>query len=166
MLEIILVTLGIILTITGIIGCIVPGLPGPPLNFIALIFVKLTYPDSISWLLILVFAVLTIAITIFDYVVPTYGAKYFGVSKSGIWGSVIGMIAGIFFFPPFGMFIGIIVGAAAGELIGGKSHWQAMKAGTATFFLNLFMMGLKLILSIIMSLVFFFVMADPFFKFS
>jgi uncharacterized protein YqgC (DUF456 family) len=166
MLEIILVTLGIILTIAGIIGCIVPGLPGPPLNFIALILVKLTYPDSLSWLLILVFAVLTIAITIFDYVVPTYGAKYFGVSKYGIWGSVIGMIAGIFFFPPFGMFIGIIIGAAAGELIGGKSHWQAMKAGTATFFLNLFMMGLKLILSIIMSLVFFFVMADPFFKFS
>lgn len=165
MLEIILITLGIILTITGIIGCIVPGLPGPPLNYIALILLKLTYPDSISLIVLLIFLVLTIAVTIFDYVVPTYGAKYFGVSKYGIWGSIIGMIAGIFFFPPFGMIIGIIIGAIAGELTGGKKHWKALKAGAATFFLNLFMMIMKLILSLIMTLIFFFVIVDPFFNF-
>lgn len=165
MLEIILVTLGIILTIAGIIGCIVPGLPGPPLNFIALIIIKIIYPDGLSFGVLIVFAILTIAVTIFDYIIPTYGAKYFGVSKYGIWGTVIGMLVGIFFFPPFGMFVGIIVGAAAGELIGGKSHWQAMKAGAATFILNLFMMILKLVLSVIMSLVFFFVIAEPFFNF-
>jgi len=32
-----------LLSLTGIIGCIAPGLPGPPLNYIALLLVQYQY---------------------------------------------------------------------------------------------------------------------------
>jgi uncharacterized protein YqgC (DUF456 family) len=89
-----------------------------------------------------------------DYILPSLGAKYFGASKYGIWGSFIGMFAGIFLFPPWGMIAGIISGAVIGELIAGQSKSQALKAGAATFILSILMIVLKLILSVIMTFYF------------
>lgn len=131
----------------GIAGCIIPALPGPPLNFISLLLLKLINPESFSWTFVLIWAIIVIVVTALDYILPILGAKKFNASKQGIWGSVIGMLIGIFFFPPWGMILGLLVGAIAGELVAGKQNSQALKVGLATFITSIIMIIVKLIVS-------------------
>ena len=88
--------------------------------------------------------ILTALLIILDYVAPALGAKKFGASKRGIWGSAIGMIIGIFFIPPWGMIVGAFIGALAGELASGKSGGKALRAGWGILIGNVLGIGLKL----------------------
>lgn len=122
--------IGSIFVILGFIGCVLPVLPGPPLSFIGLLMLALVRhfsPPLTATLLIIMF-IITIVVTGLDYVIPSLGAKRYGASKWGIWGSVAGMIIGIFYFPPFGMIIGAFIGAAAGEILVGKRGMAVFKA--------------------------------------
>jgi uncharacterized protein YqgC (DUF456 family) len=138
----------------GVVGCIVPGIPGPPLNFAAIILLKVAFPDQVSWIVLILFGIITLAVTILDYAIPMIGGKLFKASRSGIIGSTIGMLIGIFIFPPFGIFIGLVVGAIVGEIISGKTKIQATKTGAGIFVLSIFAMIIKLVVSLIMSLYF------------
>jgi uncharacterized protein YqgC (DUF456 family) len=93
-------------------------------------------------------------ITVLDYILPIYGSKKYGVSKYGIWGSVIGMLIGILFFPPVGMIIGLFLGAFLGELIIGKSELEALKGGFITFIFSLIAIFIKVALSIVFTFYF------------
>jgi uncharacterized protein YqgC (DUF456 family) len=95
-----------------------------------------------------------LAVTILDYAIPLLGGKLFKASRSGIVGSTIGMLVGIFVFPPFGIFVGLAVGAIIGEIISGKTKIQAAKTGAGIFVLSVFAMIVKLAASLIMSLCF------------
>lgn len=153
---IILIIIGIVLIIIGIIGCIVPGIPGPPLSFLALIFLSIAKhwePFSITFLIAM--AGLTILVTVLDYIVPAIGAKKFGASKYGFWGSIIGMILGIIYAPPLGMIIGAFLGAFVAELLVGKRSFDALKAGWGVFTGVMVGAVLKLITSGIMTFYFF-----------
>ncbi|MBA3062672.1 MAG: DUF456 domain-containing protein, partial [Atribacteria sp.] len=101
------------------------------------------------------FAVLTVIVSLMDYFLPLLGAKLYGTSKYGIWGAIIGMIAGIIFFPPFGMILGIFIGAIVGELIAGKENSMALKAGMVTFIGSITAVFIKLSLSVVMAFYFF-----------
>lgn len=150
-----LIILGFILIILGILGCILPAIPGPPLNYLALILLQTARDgNTFSTNELIFWGVITIVVTVIDYIVPIAGAKKFGASKTGLWGSVIGLLAGLIFFPPFGMFIGAFVGALAGELIIGKKSKEAIKAGWGTFVGTMLGLGLKLAASLAMSFYF------------
>ncbi len=149
-----LIIIGFMLSIVGVVGCIVPGIPGPPLNYAAIILLKIAFPDQVSWLVLIFFGIITLAVTILDYAIPMIGGKLFKASRSGIIGSTIGMLIGIFIFPPFGIFIGLVVGAIVGEIISGKTKIQATKTGAGIFVLSIFAMIIKLVVSLIMSLYF------------
>jgi len=69
---------------------------------------------------------LIILVTILDYVVPAGGAKKYGASKSGVAGAMTGMLIGVFMFPPWGMIMGALIGAFAGELLAGKEGRKAL----------------------------------------
>ena len=148
--DIVLIIIGFILTIAGVIGCIIPALPGPPLNFIAIILLQISFPDTFRGNMLIIFASLTFIVTGLDYVLPSIGAKKFGVSKYGVIGSFAGMIIGLF-FTPVGMILGLILGAVIGELAAGKKESEAVKAGLITFMLSIFMMLLKFSLSVVMA---------------
>jgi len=153
-LDNLLIIIGFILSIVGVVGCIVPGIPGPPLNYAAIILLKIAFPDQVSWIVLILFGIITLAVTILDYAIPMIGGKLFKASRSGIIGSTIGMLIGIFIFPPFGIFIGLVVGAIVGEIISGKTKIQATKTGAGIFVLSIFAMIIKLVVSLIMSLYF------------
>ena len=145
---IVLIILGLLFALIGLIGCILPVIPGPPLSFFALIilsYAKNWEPFSTTFLIIM--AGLTILATVLDYVVPAIGAKRYGASKLGVWGSIIGMLIGLFIFPPWGMLIGAIIGALAGELAGGKKGKKALRASWGVFVGNIMGIGLKLAFS-------------------
>ena len=138
----ILLIIAILLCLIGLAGCIVPGLPGPPLNYAGMLIVQYVLKPFETYTLI-IFAVLTAVILVIDYLLPIWFAKKFGATKQGIWGSVIGMVVG-FFFTPIGMILGLLMGAIIGDLMAGRTTKQAATSGIATFFGTLLSVGLKL----------------------
>ncbi len=151
-----LIIIGIILNIIGIIGVVLPALPGIVLNYIALILLYIVKGEAEFGLRILiVFGVLTVSVTLLDYILPLLGARKYGASRIGVWGAVVGMLVGIVFFPPFGIIFGLLIGAFIGEMLAGKEHSQALRAGFATFLGSLTSIVVKLALSIVMTIYFF-----------
>ncbi len=152
--EVILLSLSIILILTGLAGCLFPVLPGPPLSFLALIIVNFTgYADfTLNFLLITGF--MAAAVTVFDFIVPVWATRKSGGSKYGMWGAGIGIIAGIFLFPPVGIIIGPLAGAIAGELIKGRTGKRAIMAGLGSFAGFILGTGLKLAISLTITIFF------------
>ena len=151
MLETGLIIVSFLIAIAGIIGCIIPAVPGPPLNFISLLILELAIEVAFSFEFFIIWGIITIVVTVLDYVLPLFGAKAYKASSYGIWGSIIGMILGTIFFPPFGMILGLLLGAVAGELIAGKEGSEALKVGSVTFITSLFMIVVKLAASGVMT---------------
>ncbi|MBU1864123.1 MAG: DUF456 domain-containing protein [Candidatus Omnitrophica bacterium] len=149
--SIVLIVLGFILNIVGIIGCIIPILPGPVLNFAALILLQFTVtPHPFSTLFLITMGLLAVGISLLDNILPLMGAKLYGATKYGIVGALIGMIIGLILFPPFGLIIGTMGGAIIGEYIGGKKGGQALKSGIGSFLMSLLAIILKLTASLVM----------------
>jgi len=130
--EVLLIILGLILIIVGIIGCIIPGLPGPPIAYVSFILLEFAEESPFSWTFMLAWLLIVVLVTLLDFYVPAWGTKKFGGSKYGSWGSIVGLIIGLF-FSPIGIILGPFLGAFAGELIGGKSNNQALRAGFGAF---------------------------------
>lgn len=128
-----------IIILLGFLGCILPILPGPPVSFIGIILLQISRFGNLSSRMLLFLGALAIIVQILDYIVPAWGTKKFGGSRYGTWGSILGLIAGLFFLPAFGPF-GIItilggpfVGALIGEKIAGKDSDSAMRAAFGSF---------------------------------
>lgn len=140
-----LIVLGLVLALIGLAGCIIPIIPGPFLSFLALIILSFAMdwePFSSTFLMIM--AGLTLLVSLLDYVAPVFGAKKYGGSQSGIWCSVLGMVLGVFFFPPWGMLIGAFAGAITGEWLAGKEGRESLQAAWGVFVGNVMGTGLKL----------------------
>jgi len=152
--DYILLILGIFLMIIGIIGCLVPVLPGPPISFLGLILLHVTNRfGQFSTTTLIVLAAMTFVVTILDYVVPIWGTKKFGGSKYGTRGATVGLIIGLF-LGPAGIVIGPLIGAIVGELIFKDDMRYALKAGFGSLLGFLTGIGLKLAASLIMTFYF------------
>jgi len=145
---------GSILIVVAFVGCIVPGLPGPPFGFLSLVLLRLVDPSIFTTDFLITLGIITIAIYLLDYILPLLGAKMYNASKQGIWFSIIGMLIGIFFFPPFGMIFGLLIGAIVGELISGKAKTEAIRVGLASFVFSLLAIVIKIVLTGVMTFYF------------
>lgn len=140
-----LIFVAILLAVVGLIGCLVPVLPGTPLSYAALLLISYALqwrPFSLAFLALMALAML--AVMLLEYVFPLAGAKRFGASRAGLVGSVGGMLLGIFVFPPWGLILGAFAGAMAGELAAGKDVRTALRAGWGLFIGNLVSTAVKL----------------------
>ena len=142
--DIVLLVLAFFMMLIGLIGCIVPGLPGTPIAYIGLWIAQATEKIHFSWQFLLIWGIVVVIISVLDYVVPAWGTKHYGGTKWGVWGSTIGVFVGLFFGAMGGIF-GPLVGAVIGELISGKQLNDALKAGWGSFVGILFGTILKLI---------------------
>ncbi len=153
-----LIVLAVILALVGIAGSIVPGLPGPPLSWVAVLVLSFTTAADYSALFLFVTGLIAAIITVLDYVVPSLSTKKFGGSKAGIWGCNIGLIVSIIGLPfgPQGL-LGVIlwpfIGALAGELIGGKEKREALRAAWGAFVGFLTGTGLKFVYAIVLAII-------------
>ncbi len=145
--DIALLVIAGVLMIIGIIGCIVPGLPGVPISYIGMLVAQGSSYVDFPWWTLTIWAIVTIVVSILDYVVPAWGTKRYGGTKYGMWGSTIGVFVGLF-IGPWGIFIGPFVGAIIGELIGGKEGIEVLKAGWGSFLGLMCGMLLKIICSV------------------
>lgn len=148
-LSYILIIIGFLLLIGGLAGCFLPVLPGPPLSYGGLLLIHFIDYAHFMQNFLLLWAAVTIGVTLLDYYVPLYGSKKFGGSKYGFIGASIGMLVGIFAFPPFGIIIGPLIGAFLGEIFSGK-HKNALKSALGTFVGFLFGLLLKVIVSVML----------------
>lgn len=137
------------LMIAGIIGSVVPFLPGPPLSYGGLLVLQLREVTAFSTKFLLIWLAIVVVIVVLDYVVPVYGTKKFGGSKYGMWGCTIGLIAG-FWFGPLGIIAGPFVGAFVGELLANNESDRALKAALGSFIGFMFSTLLKLVTCLVM----------------
>jgi len=115
--SIVLVIAAFLLLVTGLLGSVIPALPGPPLSFIGLLLIHFAGYGNFSVPFLVILGVITIVIMVTDNLLPAWMTRLFGGSKKAVIGSVIGLIAGMIFFAPIGIFAGPFLGALAGELI-------------------------------------------------
>jgi len=140
-----LIVVGAVLLILGVIGCVLPVIPGPPLAYLSLILMSIARRwQAYSAGTLIVLAILAVAVTVLDNVLPILTSRRKGASKAGMWGAVIGMVAGMFLLPPFGMILGTFAGAVVGELIFNRRKGVALKAAWGVFVGTLLGIGLKL----------------------
>lgn len=144
--DIILIMLAGICIIVGFAGSILPILPGIPLSYIGILLLHFTSKIHFSTSFLLIWLGIVLFVQILDYFIPIWGTKKFGGSRQGVWGSMIGMIVGMF-FAPWGIIAGPFVGAIVGELMAGKETSEALRAGFGSFVGLLFGMIAKLIVA-------------------
>ena len=131
-LDIVLVVLGICLLIVGLVGCILPVIPGPPLSYVALLLLQATSFGDFSVAFLVITALITVVVTVADYVLPAWGTKKWGGSRAGTIGAIVGLLIGLFFLP-IGIIVGPFVGAFVGELIIGRDTNAALRSGLGSF---------------------------------
>ena len=133
--------------LAGVIGSVIPVIPGPPLGFLSLLFLHFTDKVQFSTSFLVIAGVVAVAITVLDYFIPMWGTKKFGGSRAGKIGSILGVFVGLF-FGPLGILLGPFAGAFLGELIHDKNDMnKAIKSATGSFIGFLFGTGLKLVVS-------------------
>ena len=148
--DTILIIFSILLGIAGLVGCVLPVLPGPPLSWLGLLLISLTnkYGTIIDSKTLIVWAIVTAAVTLLDYVVPILFTKHFGGSKSATRGAAVGLFIGLF-GGVAGIILGPFIGAFIGELINNpnnKAH--ALKVAFSSFVSFLNTTELKIIASV------------------
>ena len=116
---------------------------------------------TIGWKTIVVLVLLTLLSYVFDFLGSYFGAKYFGATRWGTFGAVIGAVVGLFFGIP-GLFIGPVIGALAGEFIAGKRLIDAGRAGWGSLLGNLAGMLGKLVIALAMITIFLMSAPSPF----
>lgn len=134
MLEPILIALSVVLLIVGIVGSVLPVLPGPPLSWLGLLLLKFVPSISfrISWTAIIVVGLFTLVVAILDNVLPIWSTKRIGGNKMVVWGAGIGFFIG-FWFGPFGIILGPFIGALLGGLASGSHILPALKHASGAF---------------------------------
>jgi len=130
--EILLIILGFCFLVVGLVGCVLPAIPGPPLSFAALLLIHVTRFSDFSNNFLVIAGIVVIAVTVIDYIIPVWGTKKWGGSRAGVIGSVIGLLGGLF-FPPWGIIAGPFAGAVVGELVSGRNAKDAIRSGFGSF---------------------------------
>jgi uncharacterized protein len=141
----------IVLMAVGLIGTVLPAVPGAIIILAAAVMhqIMLGTEKSLGWWNIAALVVLTLLSYALEFAAGYFGAKRFGATKWGAFGAMAGAIVGLFFpFP--GLIAGPIVGALAGELVAGKRLVSAGRAGWGTLLGNLAGMVCKLAIGLVM----------------
>lgn len=121
--------LATILVVTGLVGLVMPAIPGAPLIFAGLLVAAWAEDFfHVGLWTIVALAVLALLTYGVDLWATMFGAKKFGASKYAVIGAVLGSIVGIFLGFP-GIIFGPFIGAVIGELLAQRNLRQATWAG-------------------------------------
>ena len=131
--DIFIICLVAFILLLGIIGCFVPIIPGPPISYGALLVFHFFSSYNIDENTLWIWGLIVIAVTVFDLWIQIYGVKKFGGTKKAVNGSIIGLIIGIFLFPPFGIIIGPFLGAFIGAKMDNPDVNKALQIALGAF---------------------------------
>lgn len=138
-----------LLALLGIVGCIVPALPGVLLSYAGLLCAWFTSYSQMSTTALWLWLAVTVAVSVADYFLPAWMTRRFGGSRSGAIGATVGVFAGFFLFPPLGIILGPFVGAVLGELVNDRGDVpKAFLVGFGSFLSFIVGTGIKLAASV------------------
>ena len=148
--HILLYAAAAVLIVVGLIGAIVPALPGIPLIFggIWLIAGVDHYQHLGLWWLLAIAGVAVVG-QMLDLFAGALGAKRVGASKQAVWGALAGTVIGVFFGLP-GLLLGPFFGAVLGELSAGNSVLRSTHVGVSAWVGLIFGSIIKLVSSVTM----------------
>ena len=145
--DILITICAILCGIIGVLGAVLPVLPGPALSFVGMVLAYFNGGDTITERMLWIWGIVTIVVSILDYILPGYFSKIFGGTKAGITGATIGVFVGLF-MGPLGIILGPFVGAVIGELLHEKKNLnKAITVGFGSLLSFLVGSGVKLILA-------------------
>jgi uncharacterized protein len=131
--DILLWIIGIVLVIVGLVGTVLPALPGAMLIVAGLVLAA--WADGFArvsvWTLVVI-GVIGAASYLVDFAAGALGAKKFGASPRAMIGAGLGTLAGLF-LGPVGIIFGPFVGAILGELTVHRDIAKVGKAGLAAW---------------------------------
>ena len=131
--ENVFLLLGGALVVIGIIGTVMPALPGAPVVFVGLLIAAWAEGfQKVGWFTLAILAILTILSFVVDFFASAMGAKRVGASWAALFCAAVGAIVGLFFGLP-GFILGPFVGAVAGEYAARRNWRQASRVGLGTW---------------------------------
>ena len=148
----VLAILAVAAGVVGIVGSVMPGLPGPPVSWVGMLLAFLAKGtdkagDPMALRLLIIWLVITVIVSILDYVIPAYFTRLTGGSKVAARGAIVGLFFGLF-VPPVGIIVGTLLGAFLADfLIEDKGIWASFKSSIGAFLGFLGGTGVKLIAS-------------------
>lgn len=153
--------LSIILLILGMVGTILPVLPGLLLSLCGVLIYKFGTESDLSMVYVWIFSILTLASMVLNYVIPAKTNRKYGGTRWGSIGSVVGTLLGMFFIPvPFGFLIGMFLGVFVGELLHDasdkKKAFNSVKGAFVGFIFGTgfnFMVGLAMFLVVLIDII-------------
>ena len=152
----------IVLFAVGLIGTVLPVFPGTTIILAAAIIHRLMLgpAKSVGWPTLAILVLLTLVSYAIDVAGGYFGAKYFGATRWGTFGAIIGALVGLF-FGVVGLFVGPVLGAIVGEFIAGKRMIDAGRAGWGSLLGNLAGMIGKLVIALAMITIFLMTAPSP-----
>ncbi len=146
-----LITLSLLLV--GLIGCVAPVLPGPPIIFVAAVAHRLMLgaeDSGLAWWSFLILGAMVAVVQVIEILSGAAGAKWFGGTKWGALGALVGGLAGLFFMP-IGLLAGPLVGAYGFEMAFAKKESNpAMVSGMGSVAGTLIGMVVKVFFGVLM----------------
>ena len=131
--ELTLYILAAVLVLIGLVGVVIPALPGIPVVYGGLLLAAWTgdFAQVGGWHLVGI-AVLAALAMLIDFVAGTLGPKAAGASGWAVGGAAVGTILGLFAGIP-GLLLGPFVGALLGELYASGDMQKATTASVGTW---------------------------------
>ena len=143
----------ICMIIVGLVGCLIPILPGHLILLLAALAHRLMLGEDsgLRWWSFLILILLLIASQVFEFLSGAAGTKWFGGSKWGAWGALLGGLVGMFFFP-FGLILGPLIGALLMEkFFAKKENKPALVSGVGSVLGTVAGMAMKIAVGVVMS---------------
>ncbi len=119
----------LILVALGLLGSVIPGMPGTPLYLVAMLVARFLADVQMSNMEMFVIFILVAATFAVDFFLPMWTTKKFGGTKAGVYGSIIGLFVGFFAPIPASTIICMFICAIIGEIIAGQKNEVAVKSG-------------------------------------
>ena len=146
------------LLVAGVIGCVLPVLPGHLIIFIAAVAHRLMLGadgSGLQWWSFLILALLMATSQTLEMLSGAAGTRWFGGTRWGAFGALIGTLAGLFFMP-FGLLLGPLIGAFIGEIAFARKETRpAVISGVGSVVGTLAGLGIKLVIGGVMLIWFF-----------
>ena len=140
------------LLMLGLVGTLVPFLPGHLILFFAAVghWLMLRQDSGVEWLTLVVLGFLLILSQVFEFLSGAAGTRWFGGTRWGAAGALIGGMGGIFFIP-FGLILGPLIGSMFCEFVFAKKEVRpATVSGVGSVLGTVAGMVVKIIVGVLM----------------
>ena len=149
--QILLIIFSFVLVLFAATATILPLVPGVPIAWLGLLlFAYATKFVFVTWKVLFIFLGFSLLVMLLEVLAPMIGAKKYQASYYGIFGSMFGLLVGVFIFGPLGIVIGPFLGALLGELWQGKDPESAMQSAKGALIGFLAGSAIKLALIMVM----------------